>query len=272
MACRSPITINTKYGPQQVRCKQCLNCRILRQSCLAFRCELEHSTWQSGFFLTLTYADAPEKGDYRHMDQFLKRLRERERYHNPTLPTIRYLSCGEYGSKTGRFHYHSLIWNISQKSVDSLTELWPHGFVQAGPIRKGGIQYVSRYTLKFHAKGKEACVGWSKSPPLGAHGIRALARSMREDGRYKLPNGIVPSVIEAATGKGSIGPLDQTMRREFMREWLADETYNLPNGGALPHLEYLHEKKFGDPVEAQRKHQEERNTFWETARAAKETF
>lgn len=272
MACKTPITINTKAGPIQVGCKQCLNCRIYRQSVLAMKCEFEHLVWQKGFFVTLTYKDAPEKGDYSDMDRYLRRLRDRERYHNPEQHMIRYLACGEYGSKSGRFHYHALIWNLTcPNPQDLLTELWQHGFAYIKPIQKGAIRYVSRYTLKFHAKGEEAVAGWSKHPPLGSLGARALARKMRRDGRYDIEKCFVGPMLQFEHGENvtQIGPLDSVLKREFMREYLQDESYIVPTMDLpLAHLEYRKNMLYGDPSQFQADVQEERARFYETARLA----
>lgn len=232
---------------------------------------MEHAIWQKGFFLTLTFAPEhyPEKPDYKPFQKFLKRLRQHETRKMGNQKRIRYLACGEFGSKTGRFHYHALLWNTSPTLGDSLTELWPLGHAHAGTITTKSIRYVSRYTLKFHAKGKEAVATWSKSPPLGSVGIRALARQMAEDGRYKLTDGIVGPLLEFEFGNGEsakLGPLDQAMRTEFMREFLGQEDFELPVDALQAHDAWLKEKSQGDPTIALARLQEEKNTFWETAR------
>lgn len=218
-----------------------------------------------GEFWTLTYADAPEKGGYADFQKFLKRLRSMQRRSGNELP-IRYLGCGEYGAKSGRFHYHALIFNVPSRTPEAWhTRLWPLGFVYIGDVTAKSIRYTARYTLKFHAKGREAVAGWSRSPPLGDAGMRAIARYMADRGDV---------VKKPPTGMRIGGvwyPLDQAMRLAFWSEWTAKPVKYLRDqrilsSAAGAHLNYLVEKKLGDPVEQQRKRDEDRSTFWETAR------
>ena len=75
--------------------------------------------------------------------------------------SIRYLGCGEYGHKTGRFHFHGLLFDgLTHLSQTCLTKLWPHGFVYIGTVTPASIRYTARYTLKFETKGKESGVSF----------------------------------------------------------------------------------------------------------------
>jgi len=255
-------------GPITTRCKQCLNCRIFKQSSLTLRCLLENRSALSAEFWTLTYKDAPETGDYEDFKKFLKRLRARNRRAGNWTP-LRYLGCGEYGHKSGRFHFHGLIWN-GLKSIGETypTELWPHGFVYIGTVTPASIRYTARYTLKFETKGQESCAGWSKRPPLGSHSMQKIAQRMLERGD-KLTEPPTTFKLE-----GKTYPLDNAMRIEFAQifdpTWISTNDkgvrrLNTTTNEAM-HRSYVTDKKLGDPIEAQRKHQEARNTFFETAR------
>lgn len=218
----------------------------------------------NGVFLTLTYANAPEIGDYADFQAFLKRLHRREEHHFGTR-TIRYLSVGEYGHKTGRFHFHSLLWNTPPLLEEWLTGLWPHGFWKAGTVTPASVRYTARYTLKFAHKGQEAVAGWSKKPPLGGPGIRCVARRMADDpkGRYKVERNNPPRMIQL---QGKSWPLSRTLRREFMREYLAEPDWEENSSACTAHLNYQINMRLGDPVAAQRKRQHDRAHFWEKAR------
>lgn len=269
LPCKAPISIETKYGPQHVRCKQCLSCRIHKQSALTLRCLLEAAGSNTNLFVTLTYREAPEKGDLKDIQAFLKRWHARETYLCPSKQRTRYLSVGEYGHKHGRFHYHVLLFNTLPSMAEMSTELWPHGFVKVGTVTPQSIRYTARYTLKFDTKGEEAVAGWSKKPPLGGPTMRLLARRLKMDGRFEWLNTSPPKLVEL---NGKSWPLDEAMQREFWREWQNDEKAQLPTGGANAHLEYLHTQQFGDPIKAQRDYAEVRNTFWETARFVRNEF
>lgn len=227
---------------------------------------MENTQATSGSFVTLTYANAPEVGDYRDFSLFMKRLRKES---FPYQPPIRYLAVGEYGAKLGRFHFHALIWNMNQCQEASLTELWRQGFVYTGTVTPASVRYTARYTLKFLEKGKEGMAHWSKRPALGSAYIRSQAAYMRDDPRQRYANVQVPTTV---TLEGKTYPLDDTMRREFGREFYQDETWKPSDNSAASHLDYLVDMATGDPVASQRAAIEARNTFYETARFTKHVF
>lgn len=260
MACHSPLSVATKWGLVQVSCKQCLPCRISRQSALSLRAIFESRTTLSGEFWTLTYADAPEVGDYRDFQNFLKRLREWNRRRGNPLP-IRYLACGEYGSKTGRFHFHALIFNGLSPSQETLaTQLWPHGFVYIGTVTPASVRYTARYTLKFSEKGREAVAAWSKNPPLGYDGATELGRYLYERGDCR------PQEMTHLELEGRSYTLDATMRKAILDAWAPGPEPHPLQAVIKRHIEL----KLGDPVAAQKRRQAQNQTFWETARLANE--
>lgn len=276
MPCAAPITVSSPAGPIQVRCKQCLQCRIMKQSSLTLRCLLENQCTLSGEFLTLTYADAPEVLDFSDFQTFLKRLRMWNHRRGNRVP-IRFLACGEYGSKTHRAHFHALIWNALPLNSDRcLTTLWPQGFSYTGTITPASIRYTARYTLKFQHKGEEAKASWSRgskptktspgSLPLGCDGIMQLASYMRNNG-YKIP--ATPTLL---TIDGKKYPLDQTLKNYFQKEYESCGQKIPQANSAFSHLQYLFEKKYGDPTNEQRKLLETKARFFEMARFSNETF
>lgn len=123
-------------------------------------------------FATLTYADpAPPELDKAHLQRFFKRLRARG-------IRFRYFACGEYGSLTGRPHYHVLFFGQDfldghQRAFDSkyysnplLTEAWGHGMVQLGACEPASVYYTTGYQLKdlsrpgtFHISSKRPYIG-----------------------------------------------------------------------------------------------------------------
>lgn len=149
-----------------VPCGKCLSCRLNQSNQWAVRAyhELKYSDGQC-CFLTLTYNNdhLPLNGVQKlHLQLFYKRLRRWLDYHNK--PSIRsYFACGEYGSKFGRPHYHTLIFGFvppdceyykvsysGQKLFISklLQSLWPYGYVFVGLGTDGAPAYVARYSKK----------------------------------------------------------------------------------------------------------------------------
>ena len=67
-------------------------------------------------FLTLTYSDEFLPDDEcvhkEHLKKFLVDLKK--------IIPVRYIACGEYGGKTGRAHYHAIIWSSNYFNSSSL--------------------------------------------------------------------------------------------------------------------------------------------------------
>lgn len=84
------------------------------------------------------------------------------RFANPGK-TIRYLMCGEYGGKTGRCHFHSVIFNhlfldqydgINARASHELDKLWGNGLASVDSFTYEGAAYVAGYvTKKTNAQG-----------------------------------------------------------------------------------------------------------------------
>lgn len=96
----------------QVRCGQCVGCRLYRTREWAIRMMHEAQVAGESCFLTLTYADdaLPENGSLAPSDHthFLKRLRRR------IAPTrVRFFHCGEYGETNLRPHFHTVLFGYS---------------------------------------------------------------------------------------------------------------------------------------------------------------
>lgn len=263
MACTSKITLNGPHGPFKAACKQCLNCRMTKQSAVSLRALLESRLASSGEFLTLTYSEAPDSLVWKDFSDFMKRLRvKNSRLGNPE--TIRFLGCGEYGERYGRPHFHALIFNhIPLANTDLLTKLWPHGFSYIGTVTPASVRYTARYCLKFAPPGKEPLDSWSTSPPLGVPGMRLWGQHMAQDPRWKAPE--PPLMIRL---EGNTYVLDQRMRDTFREGW-----NSVRGEGALPppsrvasHLRWMDDCVFGDPVAQQALRQQNRREFLETAR------
>lgn len=268
MACSVPIPTATQWGLIDVPCKQCLPCRISRQSELTGRCLLENSTAVHSAFWTLTYANPPAVGGYGDFQKFLKRLRKANE------APIRYFGCGEYGSKSGRFHFHALIWNnVRLKEWSSpfrdgkvrlhpawATRLWPHGYSYIGTVTPASIRYTARYTLKFFDQTAEPIAGWSKEPALGAAGMTFIIKRMLDRGDT------IDSLPTSISIEGKSYVLGRTMR-ELTAQVVEFYTGRDIRPSPLNAVHSFHEKRvLGDPLVDQARRIAERNTFWESAR------
>lgn len=113
---------------------------------------------KKGQFLTLTYNDENLPNGLKHADfsGFMKRLRRAD-----GTPDVKLFMAGEYGEKSGREHFHVLIYNHNF-DIEKVAKAWGKGFVYDGTLSTKSIKYVSGYVSK---KGYDPESG--KRPPYG---------------------------------------------------------------------------------------------------------
>lgn len=123
------------------------------------------------YFITLTYDDSnlPEtkKGlqtlDKSHIPSFIKSIRNGYRGHY-----IKYFGVGEYGTTTGRPHYHVLLFGVPLpillinpdiKAVELgimqldgksnfFTKHWEYGHITIGQCNEASVTYTLKYMMK----------------------------------------------------------------------------------------------------------------------------
>ena len=144
----------------QVKCGQCIGCRLAYSRNWAIRCMHEASMWENNCFITLTYNEEslPKWGTLQLEDfqKFMKRLRKK------FGAGIRYFHCGEYGERFRRPHYHACLFNfdfpdrelwtvrddVRLDVSDSLSRLWKFGHTSVGNVTFESAAYVARYVVK----------------------------------------------------------------------------------------------------------------------------
>lgn len=101
-------------------------------------------------FATLTYRNGDSGYDgnlhKEHIRSWIKRLRK-------LYPCkIRYIVCGEYGTKRGRPHYHAILYGIEPggEAREKIKKTWPHGHadVSSRHVTGDAIQYTIGYMGK----------------------------------------------------------------------------------------------------------------------------
>lgn len=159
-AWRTPSTGAVVFvGPDRLSnlvlpCGQCIGCRLERSRQWAVRVYHESKLHKYSSFLTLTYNDAnlPKNGSLSVRDHqlFMKRLRK---HHD-----VRFYSCGEYGPKNLRPHYHICLFGYHfpdrvpfgagfYRSAE-LETLWPFGNSSVGDLTFESAAYTSRYVTE----------------------------------------------------------------------------------------------------------------------------
>lgn len=169
-----------------VACGHCAICKKRRTSEWTLRLLHEHHYQPTGSFITLTYNTqniplSQQNGKmtlfYRDFQLFMKRLRKR-------FPDakMKYYVCGEYGPRTQRPHYHSIIYGLPHQdelevykslsypfprySSKVIDELWGKGFTTIGSITEETMRYCAGYVQKklYGRDGRLAYQGIE--PPL----------------------------------------------------------------------------------------------------------
>lgn len=207
MRCFYPRRILSGLDPDKypqgisVPCGQCMSCRILRREEWVLRLQHEMLQWQSSMFVTLTYDEGhlPDNSTLVRSDltRFFKRLRRRL----PADRPIKYFAAGEYGSQSGRPHYHCIIFGLDYLSlVDRaiVADSWqlcdwqalgrrPYGDVNAQSMRYV-VSYLEDKTYGTDAQYAEYTES-HRIPPyhvvshgLGAVYARSHADEMARDG------------------------------------------------------------------------------------------
>lgn len=162
--------------PFQIECRKCLPCRLNQAREKAIRCYHEAKMHEDNIFLTLTYneesLDSP-KLNYKHFQDFMKRLRERY------PEKITYMVTGEYGEKNKRPHWHAIIFNLNAELLshemqlprpellrttelgervyvsEAIQQLWSMGNTEYGSVTMDSASYVARYAAKKLTHGKD---------------------------------------------------------------------------------------------------------------------
>lgn len=202
------------YGiNHQVACGQCIGCRLDWAADWATRCEKEAMMHERNAFVTLTYSDEElplgsstrSTVSKREFQLFLKRLRFARGGER-----VRYFGCGEYGERSGRAHYHALLFGVdfpdqrlwkrgrhgSLYVSSELSRLWPFGFSTVGAVNYKTAQYVAQYVVK-KARVREAWsdreppfVLMSRKPGIGASWFERFSGDVFPAGRVVVAEGV----------------------------------------------------------------------------------
>lgn len=140
---REPLVRRGDEAFLRLPCGSCIGCRMSRAREWALRCSLELQAHSDACWATLTYDDAhlPPTLAKGHVSGWLKRLRAR------VAPVgVRFFASGEYGERTARPHYHSILFGVPESAP--IQDCWPYGFARVDPLSPAAISYVAGYCSK----------------------------------------------------------------------------------------------------------------------------
>lgn len=168
MQCISPYVLKAKHRQKQafatekVPCGRCPPCIKRRAAAWTFRLKQEYKICRSSAFITLTYTDAhvpvTEHGEltlkFKDTQNFMKRIRKQ------TRNKIKYYTVSEYGGKTERPHYHTIMFNLPEALLEpnKLGDIWGKGIIHIGECTGASIGYCTGYlqkTINLHNTDRE---------------------------------------------------------------------------------------------------------------------
>lgn len=178
------------HGFILVPCNKCIPCLMNKRNDWSFRLGQEHRVSKSAYFITLTYDEKHLRTDRslnkRDLQLYLKRLRKK----HDRQTRIRYYAVGEYGTRSGRPHYHILLFNSLEEHIRSA---WVDckgkaiGLVHIGNVTEASIAYCTKYIIQkdTYPEGMEKPFAtMSRSYGIGAHYLSdAMVSWHREDDR-----------------------------------------------------------------------------------------
>lgn len=157
MLCAKPF----RRGVEAFGCGQCMPCRINRKRLWVSRIMLEAMCHGDSLFVTLTYDNdhLPENLSVskKEVQDWLKRLRfaiEPRR--------IKYYAVGEYGTLSGRPHYHAIIFGLNEYDRRTIEHSWDKGSIHIGTVTVESAGYCVSYISEARTKQSEI----DRSPKL----------------------------------------------------------------------------------------------------------
>lgn len=156
-----------KIQYEKIPCGKCWACQLNYSAEWATRIECECKKDDHNYFITFTYDNdhLPENGSLKpeHITTFIKSLRKH--YERKGIKGIKYFYCGEYGSTTGRPHYHMILMhcplNLNEfydTHIDTnfqehwkskeINKWWDKGITDIAAATWSTAAYVARYCTK----------------------------------------------------------------------------------------------------------------------------
>lgn len=261
-------------------CRSCNECIETRLNSWVVRALAESSVAGFTYALTMTYANLPDGSmptgatvfRYPDIQKFLKHIRSAYKRLYKETGEIRYIACGEQGSRgSQRVHWHVILFTDKDirpviKWVDFEThapvaplnvvtnrnyntDAWPHGHILLQKPDKKGIRYALKYALKGQS-GVAKSAGtnrlpkaevWaaslfrmSKKPPIGLRYLEKLVADAKA-GQYIYPS--IKIAVPLSDGfwflNGLFAHYWVTQMQQINARFRSEHGYNLHTWDAL---------------------------------------
>lgn len=161
---------NTKPATILAPCGKCYHCRLNRARDWTIRTIHEYSRPEFKntlmYFITFTYDNnhiGDNSLDYRDVQLFMKKLRK---IHKDDI--LKFLCVGEYGFKSGRKHFHMLIFGFKNKiKYGAVQKLWQYGNLDIDIVHSySAISYLLKYAFKDYKVDKNDYLKEGRTPSM----------------------------------------------------------------------------------------------------------
>jgi hypothetical protein len=168
MKCENPnkhfTIINGARHHFRYPCGKCANCRKVRQQQWKLRLMLESFEHKYNTFVTFTYNDLhlPDEVTKDDAQKLIKRLRKAWHKRTDGKGKFRYYIVKEFGSRTGRQHFHAIIFGIPFTEQQVFETAWRKntgtsfkpryvslGYIHSRELTPARIGYCVKYSTKF---------------------------------------------------------------------------------------------------------------------------
>ena len=184
-----------KPGARRKRCKPTseIQAKLNQRNAEKKLTRLVHNNFtENDIALHLTYRNGEEPENeadaLRVLGNFIKRLKRR---YKKAGKELKYISCTEYGKKTGRVHHHLIINGGYDR--DEIEKLWGRGYANSKRLQfeEDGVTGLARYI----AKDKHFFKRWNQSRNLD------IPEATQYDGRLNMDD--IAEIKEAIDSKNA---------------------------------------------------------------------
>ena len=184
-----------KPGARRKRCKPTseIQAKLNQRNAEKKLTRLVHNNFtENDIALHLTYRNGEEPENeadaLRVLGNFIKRLKRR---YKKAGKELKYISCTEYGKKTGRVHHHLIINGGYDR--DEIEKLWGRGYANSKRLQfeEDGVKGLARYI----AKDKHFFKRWNQSRNLD------IPEAAQHDGQLNMDD--IAEIKEAIDSKNA---------------------------------------------------------------------
>lgn len=274
MKCLTPnkgeTIVNGAVHPYQYPCGKCDHCRRVKQQHWKLRLLLESLDHENTSFVTFTYNDIHLNQNKTLEDlkndaqRLIKRIRKLWKKRSGNL--IRYYIVHELGTRTGRSHYHAIIYGIPASEQQIFENAWrinkgtPRkpmyvslGFIHARDFTAARAGYVVKYSTKFlesptndtRAGIKEFALMSTGSRRTGTKGlglnhISRIVDSVRRAQEASKDDGNLSDYFESYVGSMRIGKSRMSID-PYLKKCIYDQIRNIELSEIEQEIEYRNE-------------------------------